>query len=77
MERIRREGNYIPQKNNSIQNLVGNEEKGYPVPESNRTMMNVTNEPSDAHIKPIKEEILEEITKKLMEKLQGYKSWLN
>jgi hypothetical protein len=27
----RREGNYTPQKNNSIGDLVGNKENGYPV----------------------------------------------
>jgi hypothetical protein len=44
----RREGNYIiPQKNNSIEALVGNEENGYPVPDPNKTMTNVTNKPSD------------------------------
>jgi hypothetical protein len=40
----RRDGNYIIQKNNSIQDLAGNEENGYPVPDPNKTMINVTNE---------------------------------
>jgi hypothetical protein len=31
-------------------------------------MINVTKEPSDPHIKTLKEEILEDITKKFMEK---------
>jgi hypothetical protein len=30
---------------------VGNEENGYPVPDTNKTMINVTKEPSDAHQK--------------------------
>jgi hypothetical protein len=30
---------------------VGNEENEYPVPDPNKTMINVTNEPSDAHKK--------------------------
>jgi hypothetical protein len=47
---------------------VGNEENGYPVPDLNKTMINVTKEPSDAHIKTLKEEILEDITEKFMEK---------
>jgi hypothetical protein len=34
---------------------VGNEEKGYPVPDLNKTMIIVTKEPSDAHIKTLKE----------------------
>jgi hypothetical protein len=33
---------------------VGNEENGYPVPNPNKTMINVTKEPSDAHKKPSK-----------------------
>jgi hypothetical protein len=33
MERRRRDGNHTPQKNNSIEDLVGNEENGYPVPD--------------------------------------------
>jgi hypothetical protein len=51
MGRRRRDGNHGPQKNNSIQDSVGNEENGYPVPDLNKTMINVTKEPSDAHQK--------------------------
>jgi hypothetical protein len=38
---------------------VGNEENGYPVPDPKETMINVTNELSDAPQKNLKEEILE------------------
>jgi hypothetical protein len=34
---------------------------GYPIPDPNETMINVTSEPSDAHKKSLKEEIMEEI----------------
>jgi hypothetical protein len=37
--------------NNSTEDLVGNEENEYPVPYPNRTMINITNELSDAHKK--------------------------
>jgi hypothetical protein len=47
---------------------VGNEENEYPVPYSNKTMIK---ELSDAHKKSVKEEIMEDITDKLMEKLQN------
>jgi hypothetical protein len=47
--RRRRDGKYTPQKNNSIEDLVGNEENGYLVPDPNKTMTNITNEPSDTH----------------------------
>jgi hypothetical protein len=36
------------------QDSVGNEENGYPVPDLNKTMINVTKEPSDIHIKTLK-----------------------
>jgi hypothetical protein len=45
---------------------VGNEKNGYQVPDPNKTVKNVTKEPSDAYKKSLKEEILEEITDKLM-----------
>jgi hypothetical protein len=41
MER-RRDGNHSPQKNNSIQDSVGNKETGYPIPNANKTMTNVS-----------------------------------
>jgi hypothetical protein len=56
------------QKNNSIEDLVGNDENGYSVPDLNRRIINVTNEPRDANLKPLREEIMEETTEKLMEK---------
>jgi hypothetical protein len=37
---------------------VGNKENGYSVPDLNKTMKNVTKDPSDTHIKTLKEEIL-------------------
>jgi hypothetical protein len=37
MGRRRRDGNHTSQKNNSIQDLVGNEENGYPIPDINKT----------------------------------------
>jgi hypothetical protein len=39
--RRRRYGNYSPQKNNSINNSVGNEENEFPFPDLNKTMINV------------------------------------
>jgi hypothetical protein len=43
--RKRTEGNYTPQQNNSMEDLVGNEENGYPVPDPNKTMITISNEP--------------------------------
>jgi hypothetical protein len=69
MGRRTKDGNHSPQENNSIQYSVGNEENGYPVPDLNKTMINVTKDPSDIHIKTFTEETLEDITKKFMEKI--------
>jgi type I site-specific restriction endonuclease len=44
-------------------------ENGYPVPDLNKTLINVTKKPSDTHIKTLQEEILEDITEKFMEKI--------
>jgi hypothetical protein len=54
---------------------VGNEENEYPVPDPNRTMINITNELSDFHRKSLKEKIMDEIIEKLMEKLQDMVKW--
>jgi hypothetical protein len=47
---------------------VGNEENGHPVLHLNKMMINVTKEPSDTHIKTLKEGIWEDITEKFMER---------
>jgi hypothetical protein len=54
MGRRRRDGNHTPQKCKSIQDSEGNEENGYLVPDPNKTMINITKEPSDTHKKPSK-----------------------
>jgi disulfide oxidoreductase YuzD len=51
------------------QDSVANEEDGYPVPDFNKTMINITKKPSDTHIKTLKEEFLEDITREFMEKI--------
>jgi cell division ATPase FtsA len=57
-------------KKNSMEDLVGNEENGYSVLDPQKTMINVTNEPSDTYKKKsLKEEIMEEVTEILMEKI--------
>jgi hypothetical protein len=60
----------VLKKNNSIQHSVGNAENEYLVPDFNKTMINVTKEPSDTHTKTLNEDILEDITKIFMEKIQ-------
>jgi hypothetical protein len=51
-----------------MQDSVGNEENEYPVPDLNKTIINVTKEPSEIHIKTLKENILEDMTEKFIEK---------
>jgi hypothetical protein len=59
----------LKKKKNSIQDSVGNEENGYPVPDPHKTMISVTKESSDIHKKTLKEEIWEGISEKFMEKI--------
>jgi hypothetical protein len=56
-------------KNNILQDSEANEEDGYPVPDPNKTMINDTKEPKDAHRNILKEEFLQEITKNFVEKV--------
>jgi hypothetical protein len=69
MVRRRRDGSHSPQKNKSIQNSVGNEENGYPVPDLKKTTINVTKELNDALKKKKPSRNLEEISEKFMEKI--------
>jgi hypothetical protein len=48
---------------------VGNQENEYPVPDPTKQQNNVNNEFSDIHKKCLKEEIMDEITEEIMEKL--------
>jgi hypothetical protein len=57
-------------KKKKIQDLLGNKENEYLVPEYNISMINVTTEVNDTHKNFLKEEIMDEITEKLTEKLQ-------
>jgi hypothetical protein len=61
MGKRRMERNYIPQKSNSIEDVLGNEENGYSVPDSNKTMINVTNEPIYTTKKSLEGEIREKM----------------
>jgi hypothetical protein len=51
-------------KKKSMQDSVGNEENGYPVSDSNKTIINVTKEPRDAYKK-----------KKQKKKPSKWRSW--
>jgi Zn-finger protein len=68
MVRKKRDGETIlPQKNNLIQDSDGNEENGYPVPNSNKTKINDIKECSHVHENTLKEKILQVITENFME----------
>jgi hypothetical protein len=69
MGRRRRYGNHSPQNNNSIRDSVGNEENGHLIPDPNKSMKNITKEPSNAPKNILKEEILQEITEKFTGKI--------
>jgi hypothetical protein len=59
----------LPPKNNLIQGSEANEEKEYPVPDSNKTKINYTKEPNEAHKNMFKKENLQVITENFMEML--------
>jgi hypothetical protein len=59
----------LPPKNNLIQDSEGNEENGYPVPDSNKAKINNIKEHNNAHKNTFKEEILQVITENFMEML--------
>jgi hypothetical protein len=69
MGRWKRDGNQSSPKYNLIQDSEGNEENGYPVPDSNKTKINYAKEPNEAHKNMLKEEILQVITEDFMEML--------
>jgi predicted sulfurtransferase len=71
MGRRKRDGNNSPPKNNLIQDSEGNEENGYPAPDSSKTKINDTKEPNDVHENILKEEILQVITENFMEMILG------
>jgi hypothetical protein len=49
MGRRKRDGNQSPPKNKLVQDSERNEENGYPDPDSKKTKINYTKEPSKAH----------------------------
>jgi hypothetical protein len=57
-------------KKKLMQDWEGNEENGYPDPDSNKTKINDTKEPIDVHKNNLKEEIFQIITEKLIEMTQ-------
>jgi hypothetical protein len=51
----------LPPKNKLVQDSEGNEENRDPDPDSNKTKINYTKEPNEAHKNTLKEEILQVI----------------
>jgi hypothetical protein len=69
MGRRKRDGNHSPPQNKVVQDLEQNEENGYPDPDSNKTKINCTKEPNEAHKSTLKEEILQVINENFIEML--------
>jgi hypothetical protein len=60
MGRRRRQGNITPQKtNNSIENLVENEENEHPVADRSRMMISMSNATIENHKEILKEDLKE------------------
>jgi hypothetical protein len=56
-------------KNELVQDSGGNEENGYPETDSNKTKINYTKEPNEAHKNTLKEEILQVTNENFIEML--------
>jgi hypothetical protein len=69
MGRRKRDGNHSPPKNKVVQDLEGNEENRHPDPDSNKTRINYTKEPNEAHKSTMKEEILQIINENFIQML--------
>jgi hypothetical protein len=69
MGRRKRDGNHSPPKNKVVQDLEQNEENGYPDTNSNKTKVNYTKKPNEAHKNILKEEILQVINENFIDML--------
>jgi hypothetical protein len=69
MGRGKMDGNHSPTQNKLVQDSAGNEENGYPDPDSNKTKINYTKELNEAHKNTLKEEILQVINESFIEML--------
>jgi hypothetical protein len=69
MGRWKRDGKLSSPKNKLLQDSEGNEENGYPDPDSNKTKINYTKEPKKVHKNTRKEEILQIINDNFIEML--------
>jgi hypothetical protein len=69
MGRWKRDENHSSPQNKLVQDSEGNEENGYPVPDPNKTKINYSKEPNEAHKNTLKEEILQVIPDNFMELL--------
>jgi cell division protein FtsB len=67
MGRRKRDENHSPPQNNLIQGSKRNEENKYPLPDSNKTKINNTKEPSNIHNNILTEKLLQVITENFIE----------
>jgi hypothetical protein len=70
MGRRKRDGKHSSSNNNLIQDSEGNQENGYPVPDSKKTKINDAKEPNNVHKNILKEDIMQVITENFMEMIQ-------
>jgi hypothetical protein len=69
MGRWKRNGKHSPPKIKLVQDSEGNEENRYTNPDSNKTKINYTKEPIEAHKNTLREEIVQEINEKFIKML--------
>jgi hypothetical protein len=69
MGRLKRDGSHSPPKNKLVQESEENEENGYTNPDSNKTKINYTKEPNEAHKNTLKVKIMQVINENFIEML--------
>jgi hypothetical protein len=67
MGKKKKEGNQFPHSKKLVQEPEGNEENRYSDPDSNKTKINNSKEPNEAHKKNLKDEILQVINENFIE----------
>jgi hypothetical protein len=70
MGRQKRDGKHSPPpRNKLVHESEGNEENGYPVPDSNKTKIYYPKKPNEAHKSTLKEEITENFIEMTLDKV--------
>jgi hypothetical protein len=67
--RKKRDGNHSPPNNKLVQDSEGNEENGYPAPDTNKTKIDYPKESNEAHKNILKKEITKNFMEVILDKV--------